>query len=182
MPCWLERDKSDWLDPFHECMKGAVMANTSTVYLISCVGKKLDHSAPAKDLYDSPWFRLARRHVERQEGMWFILSAKYGLVPPDQIIEPYDQTLRTMNVTDRSAWARRVQRQMDVAVRDAVCCVVLAGTQYREFLMDYLTDRFKTEVPMEGLGIGEQLHWLLITLRGRHDPCCRTPHYHQTPL
>ncbi|MDT8840361.1 hypothetical protein ParKJ_23330 [Paraburkholderia fungorum] len=41
------------------------MADTSTVYLVSCVGKKLDRAAFAKDLYDSTLFRLARCYVER---------------------------------------------------------------------------------------------------------------------
>jgi hypothetical protein len=137
------------------------MADTSTVYLVSCVSKKLDRAALAQDLYDSTLFRLARRYVERQQGMWFILSAKYGLVAPNQRVEPYDQTLNGMKVTDRRAWAHRVQQQMDAEIPSGGRCVVLAGNRYREFLMDYLSERFTTEVPMNGLRIGEQQRWLL---------------------
>ncbi|CAE6887948.1 DUF6884 domain-containing protein [Paraburkholderia domus] len=137
------------------------MADTLTVNLVSCVGKKLDRASPAKDLYGSTLFRLARRYVERRQGVWFILSAKYGLVAPDQRVEPYDQTLNSMKVADRRAWAHRVQQQMDTEIPSGGRCVVLAGNRYREFLMDYLSDRFTTEVPMDGLRIGEQQRWLL---------------------
>ncbi|MCO4875565.1 hypothetical protein VOI32_00790 [Paraburkholderia caribensis] len=137
------------------------MADTPTVYLVSCVGKKLDRAACAKDLYDSTLFRLARHYVERQQGVWFILSARYGLVAPDQRIEPYDQTLNNMKVAERRAWAHRVQQQMDAGFQSGGRCVVLAGNRYREFLMDYLSKRFTTEVPMDGLRIGEQQRWLL---------------------
>ncbi|KIG10927.1 DUF6884 domain-containing protein [Caballeronia concitans] len=137
------------------------MVDTPAVYLVSCVGKKLDRAACAKDLYDSTLFRLARRYVERRQGEWFILSAKYGLVAPDQHVEPYDHTLNGMKVAERRAWAHRVQQQMGAEMPSGGRCVVLAGNQYREFLMDYLSTRFTTEVPMKGLRIGEQQRWLL---------------------
>jgi hypothetical protein len=35
----------------------------ATVVLISCVKKKLDHAAPAKDLYTSPLFRLSWKYA-----------------------------------------------------------------------------------------------------------------------
>ena len=39
--------------------------------------------------------------------------------------------------------------------------VVFAGLRYREYLMDYLRHRARiVEVPMEGLTIGRQLHYL----------------------
>lgn len=137
------------------------MPDSSTVYLVSCVGKKLNHEACAKDLYDSTLFRLARRYVEKRSGTWFILSAKYGLVAPGERIAPYDQTLNDMKIADRRAWACSVTRQMNTEIGQCDRCVILAGNRYREFLMDYLNDRFHTEVPMDGLRIGEQQRWLL---------------------
>ena len=37
-----------------------------------------------------PWFYKARTYVERTGRPWFVLSAKYGLVHPDEVIAPYD--------------------------------------------------------------------------------------------
>lgn len=65
----------------------------SPVFLVACVAAKLDRPAPARDLYASPWFQKARAYVERQGGAWFILSAKHGLIAPETVIAPYDETL-----------------------------------------------------------------------------------------
>jgi hypothetical protein len=48
--------------------------------LVSCVKDKLDHPAPAKDLYTSDLFRKARGYAERVGVPWFILSSEHGLV------------------------------------------------------------------------------------------------------
>ncbi|NKA72538.1 hypothetical protein GO285_01411 [Ralstonia solanacearum] len=115
---------------------------------------------PARELYASEWFIRARSYVERRRGDWFILSAKLGLVAPERHIEPYEQTLHSMPILERRAWAQRVQIQMDEMLPPSGRCVVLAGQRYREFLMDYLQQRFVTEAPMTGLAIGQQLRWL----------------------
>ena len=96
----------------------------------------------------------------------YILSAKYGLVSPDQVIAPYEQTLNTMPVAERRAWADRVAVQLDAASPDLAQVVFLAGKRYREFLAQYLVRRgVIVSVPMEGLLFGEQLSWL-----DRHSP------------
>lgn len=140
------------------------MQPITDIYLVSCVGKKLDRALAAKDLYVSEWFCKAREYVERRSGSWYILSAKLGLVVPDQVIEPYEQTLNRMPIVERRAWAQRVRDQMDAQLPPTLGpgerCIVLAGLRYREFLMDYLNDRFKVEIPMERLAIGKQLQWL----------------------
>jgi hypothetical protein len=134
--------------------------NAQAIYLVSCVGKKRAEATQAKDLYASEWFFRARAFVERTGSPWFILSAKFGLVAPDQTIQPYEQTLNTMRRAERQAWAEQVQQQMERALPAGGRCVVFAGQRYREFLMDYLTQRYTTDVPMEGLAIGKQLRWL----------------------
>jgi hypothetical protein len=60
------------------------------VVLISCASKKLPHKAKAKDLYISPLFKknLAFAHFLRADKI-FILSAKYGLLSLEQVIELY---------------------------------------------------------------------------------------------
>ena len=133
----------------------------STIYLVSCVDQKSDERSAAKDLYISPWFVKARRYVEQIGGPWRILSAEYGLVKPEQSIKPYEKTLNTLPVADRRLWAARVLEQLTKAVPDLDQVVFLAGRPYREFLTDLLEERgIQVEVPMQGLGIGQQLKWL----------------------
>ena len=137
------------------------MEKVETIYLVSCVGGKRAIPAPAKDLYQSDWFIKARTYVEASGSRWFIQSAKHGLIQPDEVISPYEQTLNTMGISERRNWARLVQKQMDERMPDAGRIVILAGQRYREFLIDYLKGRARTvEVPMEGLQIGKQLSWL----------------------
>lgn len=138
----------------------------ATVYLVSCVSQKREQECAARDLYVSDLFRKARRYAEASGCSWFILSAEYGLVAPDQVVAPYERTLNTMGVADRRAWAERVARQLAAAVPDLARVVFLAGERYREFLTRHLAGRgVAVSVPMEGLRIGEQLSWL-----GQHAP------------
>jgi hypothetical protein len=130
------------------------------MYLISCVSKKRTKPAQALDLYVSEWFRRARAYVEITGYPWFILSAKYGFVHPDEVIEPYEKKLSTMSVAERKHWAEKLQAQMDKHLPAADRIVVIAGQRYRELLMSYLRLRAReVEVPLEGLRIGEQLSW-----------------------
>ena len=131
------------------------------LYLVSCVAKKRRYVTSAKNLYQSTFFKLARARVEREGAPWYILSAKHGLIHLDTEIGPYDQTLNRMAVAKRRHWAARVLNQMDEMLPDAAEVVLFAGQRYREFLVEYLGQRFDTvRVPMEGLRIGEQLRWL----------------------
>ena len=132
-----------------------------TVHFVSCVSKKRAVPSPARELYQSPWFRKARAYVEAQGGPWFILSAEHGLLRPEQVVGPYERTLNRMGVAARRAWAARVLEQWDGWGIGPVHAVFLAGVRYREFLVPGVeTRRGTVEVPMEGLGIGRQLAWL----------------------
>ncbi|QEH81996.1 hypothetical protein EIK56_24000 [Sphingomonas sp. C8-2] len=128
------------------------------VYLVACVAAKLDHPAPARDLYISTWFQKARAYVERQGAPWFILSAKHGLIAPHEVIAPYDETLGRMKVGARRLWGARVFEAMAEQIDPAAPLIVLAGRKYRDPLWPSIKRR--ASVPMEGLAIGQQLAWL----------------------
>lgn len=120
--------------------------------LVSCVGKKRDYACPAKDLYVSDWFIKAREWAENNGKRWYILSAKHGLLHPDTIIDPYEMALNNIPAAGRRAWAEQVEIALNTLPGRLVC---LAGKKYREYL------NLPLSVPMEGLGIGEQLAWFV---------------------
>jgi len=92
---------------------------------------------------------------------WFILSAKHGLLSPDDVIEPYEKTLNRMRVTERQSWAKQVLGSLTSPIKQADRVVILAGMRYRELLHEELLAMCRQiEVPMEGLRIGKQLQWL----------------------
>jgi len=129
--------------------------------LVSCVKRKRAHSARARSLYTSAWFCKVRDLVEASGGRWFVLSALYGLVSPDAEIAPYENTLNTLGVADRQAWASKVLDKLLPEIVDVKRVVMFAGHRYREFLVEPLEQRgIKVEVPMAHLKRGEQLRWL----------------------
>lgn len=133
----------------------------ATLFLVSCVGMKRPSSAAACDLYTSPWFRKARAYVESTGEPWAILSAEYGVLPPDVVVPPYERTLNTMSAAERRAWSERVVRELEDLVQPGDRVVVLAGRRYREHVAPELERRgVAVEVPLAGLGIGQQLHAL----------------------
>lgn len=135
------------------------------IVIVACAAGKSDEAMQAQDLYTSDLFRkasaLAKRMVANGEAdAWFILSAKHGLIKPETIIEPYDVTLNAMTQEKYRAWHRNALLQLYSVGPTSI--VALAGVNYRKVLADYVDDVAGTElvIPMEGLGIGQQLAWL----------------------
>jgi hypothetical protein len=127
-----------------------IESKSSIVYLVSCVSQKRKQACPVRDLYVSDWFRKARDHAEAAGCPWFVLSAEYGLVSPNQVIAPYERTLNAMKVMERRAWAERVCEQLAAIVPELTHAVFLAGKRYREFLVQRLAGRgITSSVPME---------------------------------
>lgn len=129
------------------------------IVLISCVSKKLSNRARAKDLYVSPLFCMNMRFAESMNpDKIFILSAKYGLVELEDVLEPYDETLNEKGQAENRAWAEHVLLQLRSKVdleEDEI--TFLAGERYRRHLVQHCK---RHSIPMEGLGIGRQLQFL----------------------
>ncbi len=131
------------------------------LYLVSCVGRKLSVPAPAKDLYTSQLFRKSRTFVESINQPWLILSAKYGLVSPEQVIEPYDLTLKKMPKAERRRWAEAIASQLHPHLDGVNAVIFLAGRDYQQFLDSKIVEQgIAIFDPMEGMRIGERLRWL----------------------
>lgn len=130
------------------------------ITLVSCVGKKQLGASLAKDLYQSPWFIKARHYVESQNWDWYVISAKYGLVHHDEILEPYEQTLNNTPAEERKVWASRVFEQILKKFPNGGKVKIFAGEYYREYLVPLLESAgYTVEIPLKGLGIGQQLAW-----------------------
>lgn len=122
--------------------------------LVACCGKKLDYPAPAGKIYISPLFKKAASYCEEKYDIWFILSAKHKLLHPDTLISPYN--IKLPDDKDRlNEWAINVFTQLKPYISPNNIFVLHAGIKYRticEFLPIY-------EIPLLGLGIGQQLAW-----------------------
>lgn len=119
------------------------------LFLIACSAHKLDHPAPARELYTGQAFKLAMAAAARCGADVLILSALHGVVGPDQVLAPYDHTLRS--ASERRTWAAKAAAQLK-PYRDRRA-VVLAGKFYAAAAAGF-TDK---ALPLAGLGIGQQL-------------------------
>lgn len=91
-----------------------------------------------------------------------MLSARHGLVGPDELLEPYDVALADQSSSYRAAWGEWVAARLEAELGDlnGRNFVVLAGAAYADAIGNPLTHRgADVERPLEGLRQGEQLAW-----------------------
>lgn len=131
------------------------------VALVSCVKSKANSARPAQDLYTSPLFSGMRSYAEQNADNWFILSAKHGLLRPEQVVAPYEKTLKTMRKVERLDWATRVGKELLATLQPDSTVIFLAGQDYSQDIIPTLENRgFVIEVPMGKLKLGPRLKWL----------------------
>lgn len=132
--------------------------------IVGCGKQKLDHEAPAKDMYTSTFFQAKRAFAEQGGCPWMIASAKYGLLAPDSSIEPYECSLAGAGPEYQDLWVRLVTTQWQQRFGEVEPDVVEfhAGSFYRDCLCDAITAASACPdftAPMAGMGIGEQKRW-----------------------
>ncbi len=134
----------------------------SLVILVGCVKTKRDEPAEARSLYVSPLFLRRRVYAEEAATRWFVLSAEFGLVAPDEVISPYDTYLPDMDPAYRRAWGSWCVARLAHLVGDLRGKVVEihAGEAYVSSIREPLESRgARLRTPLEGLRQGEQLAW-----------------------
>lgn len=119
-----------------------------TIALIACVKDKLDHPAPAKDLYQGNLFNNWLKDVkDRNISEYYILSGKYGLLLPNEVIEPYDLNLGEQSLEFQSAWSENVLIRLNMLVNlsDVHVVIYTNPVYYRD-----LIHKFESfEIPFE---------------------------------
>lgn len=101
------------------------------VALVSCGKAKRKVKSKAKDLYTGTLTRRSIDFASRSFERWFILSAKYGLLRPDDRVEPYELKMSAIPKAARREWGARVQESLlryGVPLEDRL--LVLAGEDY----------------------------------------------------
>jgi cytoplasmic iron level regulating protein YaaA (DUF328/UPF0246 family) len=121
------------------------------LYLIACSNAKLDHAAPAGQLYTGQAFKLAMKAAERAGADVIILSALHGAMFPDLPVSPYNVTLSTMPASQRRQWAANVSHALNEYRGREI--TVLAGKHYAAAVEGWPN----VSRPLAGLGIGQQL-------------------------
>jgi cytoplasmic iron level regulating protein YaaA (DUF328/UPF0246 family) len=131
------------------------------VVLIACSQQKTGKRSKASHLYVGDLFVKSRTYAEARGWDYFILSALHGFVRPDETIDPYNFTLRTMSKSYRENWAGRVMNDLVLNIPTGSTITMLAGNSYADPLQPKLKRvGYAVERPLRGLGIGQQKKWL----------------------
>jgi hypothetical protein len=132
------------------------------VILVGCVQTKRTNACAAAELFASPLFAGRHRYAAASGLRWYILSAKFGLLAPEDVIGPYDVYLADQSPSYRKAWGEFVtaaleQREHDLRGRTIE---IHAGTAYVDPLRAPMAARGATlAIPLAHLRQGEQLAW-----------------------
>ena len=127
------------------------------IALIGCTSRKQDYSCPAIEMYTkSNYFNLKLDYCKKINiDKIFILSAKYGLLEPDTIIQPYNLHLKSTSKDYRLNWSENVLKDLkqktDIENDEFI---ILAGNDYMKYLLEYIPNHNN---PVKGLGIGQQM-------------------------
>ena len=130
--------------------------------LLGCVKSKDTRPRPAKDLYTSELFRRRRLYAEASGLPWWIVSAEYGLVAPDEVIAPYDTLIGSRPLQERQRIATQVADRLEneLGPLRGRRLELHAGDEYHHAIAPTLRQRGATVVrPLEGLSFGRQLAW-----------------------
>jgi hypothetical protein len=142
------------------------------IVLIGCVRTKLPAAAAAAELFASPLFTGRRRHAVESGLPWYILSAKFGLLDPEDVIGPYDVYLADQSSGYRKAWGEFVIARLEQCQHDlrARIVEVHAGEAYVAPLRAPLAVRgAPLTTPLAHLRQGEQLAWYNSVSPARSD-------------
>lgn len=141
-----------------------------TIAVVGCGKTKLLKPARAKNIYTGPLFRAARAYAEECDE-WRIVSARYGLLKPDQRIEPYDDRLKPK---DAPQWGVQVANDL---IRQFQGCghyeiLLLAGADYTTPIREAFESHrdincISIHEPLAGLGLGRRLQWFARAWRER---------------
>jgi hypothetical protein len=141
--------------------------------IINCAAHKKDFKCPASQMYDdSHLFRAARDFAQKNFDEYIILSAKYGVLHPYEMIEPYEDTVmfvpndllhsgkpyKSLTADEKREWAKNVNANIDWEQYDKI--IVLIGGYYLEFLEPYLEKQKNTEIIRLPSGISKAVQFI----------------------
>lgn len=125
------------------------------ICLIACGKKKRTYPCRAMDMYIGTLFRARLAFAEMKQYTIYIISAKYGLLRPTDIISPYNKTMNNASQKEQKAWAFKVITALDKVAKTqrGSIITILGGAGYYKYLSRY----YRVINPFAHLKQGEQI-------------------------
>jgi hypothetical protein len=130
----------------------AAVVRSGRVVLVGSSGATGEGAEAAGRLFRSDGFARAREHAVHSRLPWFVLSAKHGLLDPDDVISPFEVQIDDQSAAYRSAWGEWVVAQLADRVQlDGVTVEVHGGVDFAQPLRQPLTRRGAVlDIPLPG--------------------------------
>lgn len=87
----------------------------ASVILVGGGNAQLSEPAAVRDLFTSPLFVRRRARAEASGRPWFVISGRWGLLDPGELLAPYSFSFAEQPEGYRRAWGRFVAEQLAAA-------------------------------------------------------------------
>lgn len=128
------------------------------IAILSCCGEKIksDKPLPAYKKYNSQLFNIKYQFCKKNFDKLFILSSKYGLLNPEDLIEDYNEHLKNKSKTDKRNWDNLTYLDLLKNINPEDEIHIHCGRLYRTPILK-LKNRIISE--LNNLTIGKKLQW-----------------------
>lgn len=99
-----------------------------------------DHTLQAKEMYQGRIFKKVRKYCELKNFPYYIISAEYGLIDPDDKIGGYERVIK--NQKDIERIKVDINKKLGSLINDYELILIIAGKNYRDTLSDLWNDKF----------------------------------------
>jgi hypothetical protein len=131
------------------------------IALIACTKSKAGAALPAALLYQSPLFRKSLLYALSNTDRIFILSAKHGVLQMDEVVEPYELSIKDLDTTQRANWISKVTTRLTKLIVASDTVHLLAGLEYtRPLLPVFHKIGCRIISPLGNKSLGHRISWL----------------------
>jgi len=113
------------------------------IALIACskTKTKTKQSGKAKDVYIGKLFQGYYYLAKRECDQIYILSAKYGLLKEDDIISPYNKTLKGAREYTKKVWSYNVYQNLTKVISKDDIIYWYVGMSYKKYLIRVIKNK-----------------------------------------
>lgn len=133
------------------------------VAVVGCSAIKADTPAHAREFYRSPLFKAALAYAEARTKHVVVVSAYYGIVQLDQVLQPYDLKLTALRKRDREDWGARTVDPLTRFNGTPPILLLLCGEAYADAILHgaHWHNLPRPMTPMAKMkGVGNRIAWL----------------------
>jgi len=134
--------------------------------ILGCSGKKRNNRSPASDLYLSDRFTIGRNICKEYSEKWLILSAKYGLIDPSAIVDPYDLTLSDLDNRSVEKWVIEVSNDIKSVLLEKQPVIFIGDpTYFKDVSKNLIKQNIIIYIPFKHISKFRRCEWLKGCLR-----------------